>query len=105
MRELVPSYLDGKIKSAVRGKKLDPTILGFEKGKLGKPRLLKVTTVPHAINSVLYDERPACDGHTSCVPLCPIKARYEAIVHVDKALKHGAVLRTQAVVTRLELDG
>jgi len=65
---------------------------------------LRVNTVPHAINSRLYDGRPACEGYTSCVPLCPIKARYEAIFHVEKAMAAGAILRTQAVVTRLQLD-
>src|SRR5262249_8533741 len=56
------------------------------------------------INSRQYDGRPACEGYTSCVPLCPIKARYEAIFHVEKAMAAGAILRTQAVVTRLQLD-
>src|SRR5205814_2698730 len=44
------------------------------------------------------------DGRTSCVPLCTIKARYEAVFHVEKALRAGAVLRKQAVVTRLQFD-
>lgn len=94
MPSLVPSYLDKEIAEAVDG----TTVPGLT----GHP--LKVNTVAHAINSRLYDRRPACDGHTSCVPLCPIKARYEAIVHVEKALSAGATLRTQAVVTKLELD-
>lgn len=65
---------------------------------------LRVNTVPHAINSRTYDGRPACQGYTSCVPLCPIKARYEAVFHVEKALAAGAALRTQSVVTKLQLD-
>lgn len=94
MPALAPSYLDKQIAEAIDGIALD----GFPKQRL------KVNTVPHAINSREYKDRPACDGHTSCVPLCPIKARYEAIIHVDKALKAGAVLRSQCVVTQLELD-
>ena len=43
---------------------------------------------PHARG---YDGRPACEGYTSCVPLCPIKARYEAIFHVEKAMAAGAI--------------
>jgi len=99
MPELVPSYLDAQIASAIMGKSLATVT----KDPLDDVPL-RVTNVPHAINSQPYDGRPACDGHTSCVPLCPIKARYEAITHVEKALNLGAVLRTQAVVTRLELD-
>src|SRR5262249_18664123 len=94
MPALVPSYLDKKMAAAVNGM----VVPGF------RAHPLKVNTVPHAINSRQYDPRPVCDGHTSCVPLCPTKARYEAIIHVEKALKAGAALRTQAVVTRLELD-
>ena len=94
MPALVPSYLDKKIAAAVDG----GTIEGF------RAHPLKVNTVPHAINSRVFDRRPVCDGHTSCVPLCPIKARYEAVIHVEKALAEGAALRTQSVVTKLELD-
>src|SRR5207249_5503319 len=65
---------------------------------------LQVNTVPHAINSQPHQGRPECDGHTSCVPLCPIKARYEAIIHVEKAVTAGAILRTQAVVTKIDVD-
>jgi choline dehydrogenase-like flavoprotein len=94
MPALVPSYLDNEIAEAINDTRM-PDFL---------PHPLKVNTVPHAINSATYDNRPACDGHTSCVPLCPIKARYEAIGHVEKALSAGATLRTQAVVTKLEND-
>lgn len=99
MPQLVPSYLDGQIASAVTGKSL----AAVTKDPLDD-HPLRVTNVPHAINSQPYDGRPTCDGHTSCVPLCPIKARYDAITHVEKALNLGAILRTQAVVTRLEVD-
>lgn len=94
MAALLPSYLDKQIARAIDG----TAVPGFPE------QPLKVNTVAHAINSRTYDSRPACDGHTSCVPLCPTKARYEAIVHVEKALAAGAALRTQSVVTKLELD-
>jgi choline dehydrogenase-like flavoprotein len=94
MPALAPSYLDKQIARTIDGASLSY----FPRQRL------KVNTVPHAINSQDYRGRPACDGHTSCVPLCPTKARYEAIVHVEKALKTGAVLRSQCVVTKLELD-
>src|SRR6516165_5781608 len=87
MPALVPSYLDNEIAEAIN----DTRMPDFQ------AHPLKVNTVPHAINSATYDNRPACHGYTSCVPLCPIKARYEAIGHVEKALSAGATLRTQAV--------
>jgi len=92
MPALDASYLDHQVSKAV------PRMAAVS----GVP--LRVDTVPHAINSRSYAGRPACQGYTSCVPLCPIKARYEAIFHVEKAMAAGAVLRTQAVVTNLQLD-
>ena len=92
MSALSPSYLDKEVTEAVAKM---PPVSGVQ---------LRVNTVPHAINSRSYDGRPGCEGYTSCVPLCPIKARYEAVFHVEKAMYAGAVLRTQAVVTRLQLD-
>jgi glucose dehydrogenase len=53
---------------------------------------------------VFYDERPQCCGNASCVPLCPIGAKYDASVHATKAEKAGARLETSAVVHRLETD-
>ncbi|WP_165435137.1 GMC family oxidoreductase [Bradyrhizobium sp. Leo121] len=93
MPALAPSFLDNELARVINDKKVPDHGLR-----------LKVNTVPHAINSRLYAGRPECDGHTSCVPLCPIKARYEAVIHVEKALSAGAVLRTQAVVTKLDVD-
>jgi glucose dehydrogenase len=93
MPALVPSYIDKKLAGAINGKAVPKHGLR-----------LRVNTVPHAINSEPYQGRPECDGHTSCVPLCPTKARYEAIIHVEKAVRAGAILRTQAVVTKLDID-
>jgi choline dehydrogenase-like flavoprotein len=94
MPELVPSWLDAVVANAVNGKEVP-----------GLPNVaLRVTSVPHATNSKPYDGRPACNGHTSCVPLCPIRARYDAMVHVERALALGADLRTHCVATKLELD-
>lgn len=104
MKELVPSYLDKQIARAVAGHTLDARVDSSPVAMSREPVSLRVTPVPHAINSVFRDGRPACDGRTSCVPLCPIKARYEAAVHVDRAVSGGARLIKQAVVTELKLD-
>src|SRR5262249_47625820 len=65
---------------------------------------LWVTQVMQAKNAAPFDGRPACDGHGSCVPLCPIKAKYEALFHIEKAIKAGAELHANAVVTKLTFD-
>lgn len=92
MPAIAPSYLDHKVAAALKGQ-------SFE----GVP--LRVTTVPQARNSEDgFDGRPQCDGHASCIPLCPIKAKYEALFHVEKAIASEAVLLAPALVTRLEVD-
>jgi choline dehydrogenase-like flavoprotein len=63
---------------------------------------LWVTQVAQAKNAKPFDGRPACDGRGTCVPLCPGRAKYEALFHVEKAVKAGAELQANAVVTRLE---
>jgi choline dehydrogenase-like flavoprotein len=99
MEALVPSYLDQQIGSALKDYE--------SKGHAFNGMALKVGTVPHAINSKPFQGRPPCDGRTSCVPLCPNQARYEAIIHVDRAIKRGAQLWERCVVTRLDpaIDG
>ena len=84
MRAIPPSYLD--------------TVVGGVLGPLG----MSLGVFPQARNSVLYDGRPQCCGNASCVPLCPIGAKYDASVHATKAEKAGARLETAAVVHRLE---
>lgn len=96
MPEIAPSYLDRQFAAALAGKRFTYR---------GTTVPLLVTTVPQAHNSREYDGRPVCDGHGTCVPLCPIKAKYEAVFHLEKALAAGAVLREKAIVTGLKAEG
>ena len=43
---------------------------------------LTVGLTPQGRNSIVYDQRPSCMGNTSCVPICPIQAKYDATVHI-----------------------
>jgi choline dehydrogenase-like flavoprotein len=86
MPPIPPSYLDG--------------VVGGALGPLG----MSLAVFPQARNSVFYDERPQCCGNASCVPLCPIGAKYDASVHATKAEKAGARLEASAVVDRLATD-
>lgn len=72
-------------------------------GKTARGTTVHVVTTPQARNTSAYDNRPACEGHSNCIPLCPIQAKYDATVHLRRALQHPCVeLRTRAVVTRFE---
>jgi choline dehydrogenase-like flavoprotein len=63
----------------------------------------KLRSTPQARNSVSGNGRPACCGSASCIPICPIGAKYDATVHLARAEKHGAVLHAETTATRVEL--
>ena len=65
---------------------------------------LMVETEAFARNAREYDGRPACQGNNTCWPLCPIGAQYSGIVHVDKARALGVEVRSESLVTRLEMN-
>jgi choline dehydrogenase-like flavoprotein len=67
-------------------------------------RHLSVLSTPSARNSQAYDGRPPCAGNASCVPICPIGAKYDGSVHVKKSLAKGAQLWEKSVALRLEKD-
>jgi choline dehydrogenase-like flavoprotein len=62
-----------------------------------------VQPTPQARNSTPHDGRPPCCGSTSCIPICPIQAKYDATVHVARAERAGAELVEQAVVHLIEI--
>jgi glucose dehydrogenase len=67
-------------------------------------RRLAVLSTPSARNSQAYDGRPPCAGNASCVPICPIGAKYDGSVHVNKSVAKGARLWEKSVALRLEKD-
>jgi choline dehydrogenase-like flavoprotein len=78
------SYLDTRVAAAIKGRyTVEPT--------------------PQARNSQPHDGRPACCGSSSCIPICPVQAKYDATVHVAQAERGGAQLVADAVVTRVDV--
>jgi len=73
-------------------------------GKTVRGTHVRVVTTPQARNSRAFDGRPACEGHSNCIPLCPIQAKYDATVHLRKLPPDRVEIRKQAVVSRLEKD-
>jgi len=67
------SYLDERLKEAVASDRYD-----------GPP--VEVTPPPVARNSIPFGGRPACAGSNNCTPICPIQAKYDATVHLKRAL-------------------
>ena len=91
MSKIAQAYGDQQLKRRLDGVKID----GVK---------VRIFALPQARNSRKYDGRRACEGNSNCVPLCPIQAKYDATVHVKKALKLGATMVEQAVVTDLKVD-
>jgi glucose dehydrogenase len=86
------AYSDQLVKARIDGKKVGDTTI-------------RVTTTPQARNSEPYDGRPACEGHSSCIPLCPSHAKYDATVHLRRLSRVKNVeLRSGCVVTLLAKD-
>jgi len=79
MPPIPQSYLDGRFTKAA--------------AKLG----LEVSATPQARNSEAHDGRPACCGNASCIPICPIGAKYDASVTVAEAKRHGVRVVDSAV--------
>jgi glucose dehydrogenase len=91
MTEIWPSYGDRIIK---------PKLDGARVGGIDEPVLVRST--PQARNSRPYQGRPACAGNSSCVPICPIQAKYDATVHLREAVRAGAELRTGSIAVNLQ---
>lgn len=60
--------------------------------------------IPHCPNSVPRDGRPQCCGNSSCLPICPIGAKYDAGVHVEKAKKLGTRVLPNRVAYQVAVD-
>jgi len=91
MPKIWPSWSDLQFSRALKATPIDGLIL-------------EVLSTPSARNSQAYDGRPPCAGNASCVPICPIGAKYDASVHVKKAVANNAELRERSVVSKLEVD-
>lgn len=79
------SYLDTRVAAALAGS-----------GHTVQP-------TPQARNSRAHDGRPACCGSTTCIPICPIQAKYDAMVHVVQAERAGVELVDRAVAASIEV--
>ncbi|MYD69436.1 MAG: GMC family oxidoreductase [Acidobacteria bacterium] len=73
-----------------------------ERALAGTP--FQVTATPQARNSVNREGRPACCGSATCIPICPVAAKYDATVHLDRAAAKGAAVHERTTATRIDTD-
>jgi choline dehydrogenase-like flavoprotein len=67
------------------------------------PLGLSLAVFPQFRNTQDYDDRPACCGSASCIPICPIGAKWDGSVHAEKAEQAGARLEADALVTSIDV--
>jgi len=65
---------------------------------------LRVRSLPAARNSQPYRNRRACAGNTSCIPICPIQAKYDATITLNEATNSGARLIDRAVASEVRVE-
>jgi choline dehydrogenase-like flavoprotein len=65
---------------------------------------LTVRSLPAARNSQPYRNRRACAGNTSCIPICPIQAKYDATITLNEATNSGAKLIDHAVASEILVE-
>ncbi|MFX0543290.1 GMC family oxidoreductase [Roseovarius sp. S4756] len=85
MEQIPITYLDKHVGAALEGSRF------------------KIRATPQGRNSTYHANRPACCGNASCIPVCPIQAKYDATVHVKLAEEAGATVHDQTTATRLNL--
>ncbi len=73
-------------------------VLARHFSKLG----LRVASSPAArISKPQPSGRPVCCGANTCSPICPTGAKYDAMVHVERAVQAGCRVYPESLVTRL----
>src|SRR5215813_3198472 len=86
MPRVPPSFLDSVVRTAA--------------ARIG----LQVLSTPQARNTETFNDRHKCVGNSNCIPICPIGAKYDALVHLDLAQQAGAQVIPNAVVRDIVLN-
>lgn len=69
------------------------------------PAAARVTSTAAGRNSTAFGNRGPCRSSTSCVPICPVRAKYDPRIALRAALDTGRVeLLAKAVVDAVEID-
>jgi choline dehydrogenase-like flavoprotein len=112
MHRIPPSYGDRRLAAGLDGRPLHLD---------GEDVAAVVTSTPQARNSMpnpAYDGHRGyepvgavghrhsglrCEGNASCIPICPVQAKYNALKTLRRASEGPVEIRTQAVVSRIVL--
>src|SRR3974390_1055122 len=101
MPRIPPSLFDQRVGTAVAQlTEAETQFLGTAAPVTG----LRVRSLPAARNSQPYRNRRACAGNTSCIPICPIQAKYDATITLNEATNNGVQLIDHAVASELLVE-
>jgi choline dehydrogenase-like flavoprotein len=107
MHRIPTSYLDRQVGKRLRGLKVPLEGSDYPVGLAVTPQ--GRNSIPHpdytpvgAPGGDHLGER--CEGNASCVPICPVQAKYNAQKTLLKAPKEKVRVISQAVVTKVNLD-
>jgi choline dehydrogenase-like flavoprotein len=101
MPRIPPSLFDRRVGAALAHlSEADTNFLGMAEPVTS----LSVRSLPAARNSQPYKNRRACAGNTSCIPICPIQAKYDATITLNEATNNGAQLVDHAVASEVLVD-
>jgi choline dehydrogenase-like flavoprotein len=113
MHKMPESYLDRQLKSSIDGVAVKDH---------GQDYYLSVISTPMGRNSVprpgyqvvgsIWDPKTGerCEGNSSCVPICPVQAKYNALKTLAAAARLAReapaqlVIQPQSVATRIDID-
>lgn len=83
---------------------IHPSYLDLAVARALKPMGIAVVPTPQARNSRPWQNRMMCCGSSSCIPVCPVGAKYDAAsVHLARCEKAGVRVEVEAVVHHVEI--
>ena len=101
MPRIPPSLFDQRVSDALgQLDAKDTQFLGMKQA----PTSLAVRSLPAARNSQPYRNRRACAGNTSCIPICPIQAKYDPTITLNEATENGVRLIDHAVASEILIE-
>jgi choline dehydrogenase-like flavoprotein len=104
MPRIPPSLFDQHVNETLAHMTDDETTSLEFLGTAAPVTSLTVRSQPAARNSQPYRNRRACAGNTSCIPICPIQAKYDPTITLNEATNNGAKLIDHTVASEILVD-
>jgi glucose dehydrogenase len=104
MPRIPPSLFDQHVNETLSHFTDDETTSLAFLGTAAPVTSLAVRSQPAARNSQPYKNRRACAGNTSCIPICPIQAKYDPTITLNEATNSGAKLMDRTVASKILVD-